>query len=174
VQSFTYTFACERRDDGERHVIERPEKYEHYRAAQPYSLRIEVHGGEIYGEASGWLDYRLYETRPGTKGGLWTYRRLLDRDASPAASRTTSPSSTGPATTTAIAASSRAARSPRRSALQDAKRVSLGFLHWLQTEAPTEGDRSARRSCACAPTSWARPTGSRSIPTSASRAASCA
>ena len=80
MQSFTYTFACERRDDGERHLIERPEKYEHYRAAQPYSLRIEVHGGEIYGEASGWLDYRLYEPRPGTKGGLWTYRRLLDRD----------------------------------------------------------------------------------------------
>jgi hypothetical protein len=26
-------------------------------------------------------------------------------------------------------------------ALQDAKRVSLGFLHWLQTEAPAEGDR---------------------------------
>ncbi len=25
-------------------------------------------------------------------------------------------------------------------ALQDAKRVSLGFLHWLQTEAPTAGD----------------------------------
>jgi hypothetical protein len=25
--------------------------------------------------------------------------------------------------------------------LQDAKRVSLGFLHWLQTEAPTSGDR---------------------------------
>ena len=27
------------------------------------------------------------------------------------------------------------------SALQDAKRVSLGFLHWLQTAAPAEGDR---------------------------------
>ena len=26
-------------------------------------------------------------------------------------------------------------------ALQDAKRVSLGFLHWLQTEAPAEADR---------------------------------
>jgi FAD dependent oxidoreductase len=26
-------------------------------------------------------------------------------------------------------------------ALQDAKRASLGFLHWVQTEAPAEGDR---------------------------------
>ena len=36
---------------------------------------------------------------------------------------------------------------PRRSvaaALQDAKRVSLGFLHWLQTEAPAEADRLGR------------------------------
>ena len=64
VQSFTYTFACERRGEGERHVIARPEKYEHYKSAQPYSLRIEVHGGEIYGETSGWLEYRLYETMP--------------------------------------------------------------------------------------------------------------
>ena len=62
---------------GERHVIARPEKYEHYKSAQPYSLRIEVHGGEIYGETSGWLQYSLYEQLPGTKGGLWTYRRLV-------------------------------------------------------------------------------------------------
>ncbi len=78
VQSFTYTFACERRAEGENHVITRPEKYEHYKAAQPYSLRIEVHGGEIYGETSGWLQYSLYEQLPGTKGGLWTYRRLVE------------------------------------------------------------------------------------------------
>src|SRR6185503_12706114 len=45
VQSLTYTFACERRGDGENHVISRPDCYEHYRSAQPYSLRIEVHGG---------------------------------------------------------------------------------------------------------------------------------
>src|SRR5262249_54433882 len=43
VQSFTYTFACERRTKGENHVVTRPEKYEHYRRSQPYSLKIEVH-----------------------------------------------------------------------------------------------------------------------------------
>ena len=78
VQSFTYVFGLERRPLGERHVIERPARYEYFRAAQPYSLRIEVHGGEIYGEESGWLTYDLYDTMPGTKGGLWTYRRLID------------------------------------------------------------------------------------------------
>ncbi len=131
VQSFTYTFACERCGDGENHVIPRPEKYEHYRSAQPYSLRIEVHGGEIYGETSGWLEYRLYDAMPGTKGGLWTYRRLLDRSLFGGHDitmfnwpgndyRNQSIIGCGPI---------EVAR-----ALQDAKRVSLGFLYWLQTE----------------------------------------
>src|SRR6185503_5091390 len=53
VQSFTYTFACERRPRGERHVIAKPEKYEHYKAAQPYSLRIEVHAGGGGASAAG-------------------------------------------------------------------------------------------------------------------------
>ena len=79
VQSFTYTFAVERRPAGEQHIIPRPEKYAHYRESQPYSLTIEVHGGEIYGEESGWLAYRLLEKMPGTKGSLFTYRRLIDR-----------------------------------------------------------------------------------------------
>ena len=56
VQSFTYVFGLERRPQGERHVIERPARYEFFRASQPYSLTIEVHGGEIYGEESGWLE----------------------------------------------------------------------------------------------------------------------
>ena len=38
VQSFTYTFAAERRPEGERHVIPEPARYRHYREAQPYSL----------------------------------------------------------------------------------------------------------------------------------------
>ena len=141
VQSFTYTFACERRDDGESHVIPRPERYDHYRSAQPYSLRIEVHGGEIYGEASGWLAYRLYDTMPGTKGGLWTYRRLLDRaSVGGAVSHDVTlfnwPGNDYRDRSLLDCSPLEAAR-----ALQDAKRVSLGFLHWLQTEAPATGTR---------------------------------
>ena len=68
VQSLTYTFALERTAVGSVHSIARPAKFERYRDAQPYSLTIEVHGGEIYGEESGWLDYRLFERMPGTKG----------------------------------------------------------------------------------------------------------
>ena len=58
-------------------------------------------------------------------------------------------------------------------ALQDAKRVSLGFLHWLQTEAPAEGDRLGRaRAPAAARRDGHRGRPRRSIPTSARRGAS--
>ncbi|HEV3007682.1 MAG TPA: FAD-dependent oxidoreductase [Burkholderiales bacterium] len=131
VQSFTYTFACERRARGENHVIPRPEKYEHYKTAQPYSLRIEVHGGEIYGETSGWLEYRLYDTMPGTKGGLWTYRRLIEgkRFSCSDVTMFNWPGNDYRDLSILDCSPPDAAR-----ALQDAKRVSLGFLYWLQTE----------------------------------------
>jgi hypothetical protein len=129
VQSFTYTFAAERRPDGERHAIARPEKYEHYRAAQPYSLTIEVHGGEIYGEESGWLEYRLYDRMPGTKGGLWTYRRLIDAAQFPGRVAHDVTMMNWPGNdyrdVNILDLPARAAAA----ALQDAKRVSLGFLH---------------------------------------------
>lgn len=128
VQSFTYTFACERRPPGERHVIEKPPRYEYYRDTQPYSLRIEVHGGEIYGEESGWLQYSLYDQLPGTKGGLWTYRRLVEK-----ANLTMFnwPGNDYRDRSIIDVPPLQAAQ-----ALQEAKWVSLGFLHWLQQEAP--------------------------------------
>lgn len=141
VQSFTYTFACERRDDGENHVIARPQKYQHYQASQPYSLSIEVHGGEIYGETSGWLDYRMYDTMPGTKGGLWSYRRLLDRNLFAGAVSHDLTLFNWPGNDYRDRSILDASPLEAARALQDAKRVSLGFLHWLQTAAPATGDR---------------------------------
>ena len=137
VQSLTYTFALERMAAGSVHRIARPAKFDHYRDAQPYSLTIEVHGGEIYGEESGRLDYRLFERMPGTKGPLWTYRRLVDATNLPrVAARDITmfnwPGNDYRDETILDVPAARAA-----AALQDAKRVSLGFLHWLQTEAPT-------------------------------------
>lgn len=141
VQSFTYTFACERRGDAESHVIPRPEKYDHYRLAQPFSLRIEVHGGEIYGETSGWLEYRLYDTMPGTKGGLWTYRRLLDRASFGGAVSHDLTLFNWPGNDYRDRSILDCPPIEAARALQDAKRVSLGFLYWLQTEAPATGTR---------------------------------
>ena len=101
-----------------------------------------MHGGEIYGEESGWLDYRLYERMPGTKGGLWTYRRLLDGAHFAPRRRHDLTMFNWPGNDYRDRSIiDRPARSRSRPALQDAKRVSLGFLHWLQTEAPASGDR---------------------------------
>jgi hypothetical protein len=141
VQSFTYTFALERMTAGEEHRIPEPEKYAHYRDTQPYSLTIEVHGGEIYGEESGWLSYRLFEQMPGTKGPLWTYRRLIDAVALPGVSARDITMFNWPGNDYRDQTIVDVSAPQAASALQDAKRVSLGFLHWLQTAAPAEADR---------------------------------
>ena len=144
VQSFTYTFTLERMADGQRHAIPMPKKYESYRDAQPYSLRIHTHGGEIYGEETGWLEYRMMERAPGTKGGLWSYRRLIASENFPGSSQYRNDISMINWPGNDYRDESIIDRSPleQARALQDAKRVSLGFLHWMQTEAPRFGGTS--------------------------------
>ena len=141
VQSFTYVFGLERRPQGERHVIERPARYEFFRTSQPYSLTIEVHGGEIYGETSGWLSYKVHETMPGTKGGLWTYRRLIDSAQFGSSFGADLSMFNWPGNDYREASIIDRPAREVAAALQNAKRASLGFLHWVQTEAPAEGDR---------------------------------
>src|SRR5206468_3822348 len=82
------------------------------------------HGGEIYGEEGGWLEYRLYEQMPGTKGGLWTYRRLV---CEPHEITMFNWPGNDYRDRSIIGCTPNEAVS----ALQDAKRVSLGFLYWL-------------------------------------------
>jgi hypothetical protein len=141
VQSFTYTFVLEKTGSGHSHLIPRPERYERYRDGQPYSLRIHVHGGEIYGEETRWLEYQVLEQAPGTKGGLWTYRRLIDASLFPSRRGYANDISMINWPGNDYRDQSILDRSPleQAQALQDAKRVSLGFLHWLQTEAPRPG-----------------------------------
>ena len=143
VQSFTYVFGLERRPLGERHLIQRPARYEYFRAAQPYSLRIEVHGGEIYGEESGWLTYDLYDAMPGTKGGLWSYRRLVDSAQMNSAFAHDLSMFNWPGNDYRETSIIDRPAADVAAALQDAKRVSLGFLYWLQTEAPAGGRSGA-------------------------------
>jgi hypothetical protein len=134
VQSCTYTFALERRPENERHAIARPTKYEHYRDGQPYDLRIEVHGGEIYGEASGWLQYAMFDTMDGTKGGLWQYRRLVDAAQFPGRYDNDITMFNWPGIDYRDKPLTDQSAENLATALQDAKRVSLGFVHWLQTD----------------------------------------
>lgn len=133
VQSLTYVFAMERRPAGENHTIEQPARYAHYRDTQPYSLRIHVHGGEIYGEDTGWLDYQVFEEMPGTKGPLWRYRRLVDAAQFPAVAQDITMFNWPGLDYRDLPVVDQDPETLAH-ALQDAKRVGLGFAHWLQTE----------------------------------------
>jgi hypothetical protein len=135
VQSCTYTFAMERRPTGEDNTIAKPEGYDRYRVKQPYSLRIYAHGGEIYGEESGWLDYHLFDETPGTKGPLWRYRRLLDAQGFRDHYDNDVTMFNWPGTDYRDMPLVDQDPEDLARALQDAKRVSLGFACWLQTEA---------------------------------------
>ncbi len=134
VQSCTYPFAMECRPADEDNRIPQPDKYDHYQKSQPYSLRIHVHGGEIYGEESGWLDYQLFEDMPGTKGPVWRYRRLVEAAQFPGSYDNDVTIFNWPGNDYRDVPL--VDQTPERlaSALQDAKRVSLGFAYWLQTE----------------------------------------
>lgn len=139
VQSLTYTF-------GMCHAVDRvsnlthPPNYERNRDEQPYSLRIYVHGGEIYAEDSGWLEYEVLGTGPGTKGSLWEYRRLVD------ASRFGSGYQHDISMLNWPSMDFYSERSVldddpviAAAALQAAKQLSLGFAYWLRTEAEGSG-----------------------------------
>jgi len=136
VQSCTYTFALERRSADKNHRIPKPTKYEHYRDNQPYSLHIHVHGGEIYGEKTGWLEYHLFENMSDTKGPLWTYRRLVDASQFPNHYEHDLTMFNWPGNDYRDLPLVDQSPEILAAALQDAKRVSLGFVYWLQTEVP--------------------------------------
>lgn len=139
VQSCTYTFVMERRPSGEHNRIVVPGKYSGYRESQPYSLRIHVHGGEIYGEESGWLDYHVFEDRPGTKGPLWRYRRLVEAAQFPDSYDNDVTLFNWPGNDYRDKPLTDRTPEELAFALQDAKRVSLGFAYWLQLEADGVG-----------------------------------
>lgn len=134
VQSFTYTFAVEYRP-GEDHRLPKPEGYEERRDRQPYTFRL------WYGEQVGWQTYRMFEKSPsGWPLPFWTYRRLIDR-------ANFVPDPEFPNDIAMINWPGNDFRdgnlidqSPeqQREVHRQAKLLSLGFLYWLQTEAPRD------------------------------------
>jgi len=133
VQSFTFCFAVERRP-GESHVIEKPAGYEELRDAQPFTLVI----------GSPLRRFRMYEPAPDAPLTFWTYRRLLD-------ARLLDPSGAHGLNDLALInwagndyhTASLIHASPAEAVriVADAKRLSLAFLYWLQTECPHDDDR---------------------------------
>jgi hypothetical protein len=140
-QGLTYVFACERRPTGEVHTIPEPADYRRNRTNQPYTFTIDVHGGEVYGETTGRQEYRLYERMPGTKGGVWTYRRLVSAGRNAEANAGDVSMFNWPSNDYADPNLLLGSAQEMAQSLQLAKRLSLGFLYWLQTEAPTEGSK---------------------------------
>ncbi len=132
TQAFTFPFAVEF-CPGEVHTIPKPPGYEENRAAQPYSLSAQPH-------QTGAPVYRLSETAPGTYGPFFTYRRVLAAGNfdDPRIPRDVAvinwPSND-------FRGGSPVDRLPEEQARlwEQARQLSLGFLHWLQTQAPRDG-----------------------------------
>ncbi|MBE3578017.1 MAG: FAD-dependent oxidoreductase [Limnochordales bacterium] len=130
VQSFTYTFAVEYRP-GENHTIPKPEGYEQFRDSQPYTFKL------WYGDKVGWKTYRMFEHPPGGPAPFWTYRRLIDRenfeDMPNDIAMINWPGNdyrSGNLIDRTLA--------EEREVHRQAKNLALGFLYWLQTEAPRD------------------------------------
>ncbi len=145
VQSFTYTFACERRADNEDHTIPAPADYGVNRVAQPYGLRAPARTADIDIDAPAPVEYALFERMPGTPGGLWTARRLLARDLFEHGVAYDVALFNGPGNHYRGRSLLDASALEAAHALRDAKRLSLGFVHWLQTEAQATATRAGAR-----------------------------
>lgn len=123
VQSFTFPFAVDFRPN-ESHVIDKPQGYEHFRDNQPYSFTLSNHSGSS-------TTYRMFD------GELpfWTYRRIfngqLDHTADISMINWHGNDYYGGNIIDQPA-------EKRAAILDEAKRLALGFLYWLQTEAPRD------------------------------------
>jgi hypothetical protein len=131
VQSFTFCFAVEH-CKGENHTIKKPKDYERFRKTQLYSLTLD--------EKTNPRHFKMF--RKGSKGTLpfWTYRRIFDAKL------------LGQANDIALinwasndyrfANIIDKSKAEQRRSLREAKKLSLGFLYWLQTECPRDDDGS--------------------------------
>jgi hypothetical protein len=120
VQSFTFPFAVEYRP-GESHTIPRPEGYENFRDRQPFSFN----------------GYKMFEAGGPIGLPFWTYRRLIDASALTGFPHDIAminwPGNDYHGANLIDKAPAEQAR-----VLDEARRLSLSFLYWLQTEAPRD------------------------------------
>jgi len=131
LQNFTFPFAVEYRP-GESNTIPKPDGYEQNRDAQPYTLIYRPYDPTAPA-------YRMFDTAPGTLGPFWTYRRVLDA-ANFDDPRITSDISIINWSSNDFRGGAAVDGTPaeRMARHQQARLLSLGFLYWLQTEAPRD------------------------------------
>ena len=140
VQSFTYPFAVEHRA-GEQHRIPKPDQYEYFRDSQPFSLKVN------YPKENGWkgeVQYTMFGEDAPVPNNMsprpfFAWRRLL------AAKNFTGENA--PRDLALINwpkqdyhSESLLDRTPLDTAriLQQAKRLSLAFLYWMQNDLPRD------------------------------------
>jgi hypothetical protein len=132
VQGFTSCFFVEF-CPGERHIIPRPDGYERLRDTRPYTLRLQKPDGTPY-------PFKFFTRSETGNPPFWTYRRVRS-------GALVAPGSTDIALinweSNDYCWESLLDKTPTEQAriIEDAKQLSLGFLHWLQTEAPRESSR---------------------------------
>lgn len=123
IQSFTVCFAVEYRP-GEDHTLPKPEGYEHFRDHQPYSLILhDKQRNELY--------FDMFRVSEQGKLPFWTYRRihdgsLLDGNDISLINWHGNDYYGGSVVDVSPAEKARS--------IDEARRLALGFLYWLQTE----------------------------------------
>lgn len=127
VQGFTVCFAVEF-CPGEDHTIPKPEGYGALRDSQPYTLSPVGRDGNP-------VEYRFFETSASGNPPFWTYRRIHD-----GALLGGSDIALINWVSNDYHAENLIDASPEDKAriIADAKRLSMGFLYWLQTECPRD------------------------------------
>ena len=122
MQAMTYGFAVEY-CPGESHVTPKPEDYERFRDAGLYTLILDN------GDGKTGRRFRMFEPDDGTLP-FWSYRRLLTADL---------PGVPNDVALINWASNDYFWRGPfDPDAHTEAKAQALGFLYWLQTEAPRD------------------------------------
>ncbi|MEE4195382.1 MAG: FAD-dependent oxidoreductase [Anaerolineae bacterium] len=127
IQSFTYCFFVEF-CPGEDHTIQKPEGYQAFRDQQPYSLTL-------YNREGGAIHYNMFEATEDRPLPFWTYRRVFDAALIPCEEK--------PNDIALInwhgndyhwASPIDQPKEEQERILEEARRLALGFLYWLQTE----------------------------------------
>jgi hypothetical protein len=131
VQSFTFCFLVQF-CPGENHTIRKPRGYAVFREAQPYSLTLINHQNQM-------VPYRFLTATADRPLPFWTYRRVFDASMlSPAGNAGDIALINWPSNDYRWANIIDQPAARKAAILDEARRLSLGFLYWLQTEVPRD------------------------------------
>jgi hypothetical protein len=129
-QSFTYPFILEKRAHVDVGAESKPAAYDRF--LPHYTLTVDYGRGKL-------LTYGVFEARPGLPGSFWVYRRSVDAslfqpESFPADRSMINWSSNDHCDANLLSTDPLL----EARALQDAKRLSLGFAWWLRHSAPRD------------------------------------